>query len=97
MRGGGYGPIDQFVDEEAVANFTALQALVGAIRNVRAEYNVELGRKVLPRSPLCGLITRGVKERTSGSRAACVRLWPHCTDRQWWRHRATRTTRCRAV
>lgn len=37
---------DQFVDEEAVVNFDALQALVRSIRNVRAEYNVELGRKV---------------------------------------------------
>jgi len=36
----------QYVDEEAVANFDALQALVRSIRNVRAEYNVELGRKV---------------------------------------------------
>jgi len=36
----------QFVDADAVANFDALQALVRSVRNVRAEYNVELGRKI---------------------------------------------------
>jgi len=37
---------NQFVDHEAVNNFDALQMLVRSIRNVRAEYNVELGRKI---------------------------------------------------
>jgi valyl-tRNA synthetase len=34
------------VNEAALAHFTALQGLVGAVRNARAEYGVEPGRKV---------------------------------------------------
>ena len=34
------------VDEAALEQFGALQAVVKAIRNARAEYGVELGRKV---------------------------------------------------
>ena len=34
------------IDEAALAHFAALQGLVGAVRNARAEYGVEPGRKV---------------------------------------------------
>ncbi|CAL8463583.1 g3117 [Coccomyxa elongata] len=34
------------IDENAIAQYQALQATVGAIRNARAEYNVELGRRI---------------------------------------------------
>lgn len=34
------------VDNEAVQHFEALQAVVKSIRNARAEYGVELGRKI---------------------------------------------------
>ena len=34
------------IDSEAVQHFEALQAVVRSIRNARAEYGVELGRKI---------------------------------------------------
>lgn len=34
------------VDKEAIEQFEALQAVTRAIRNARAEYGVELGRKI---------------------------------------------------
>lgn len=37
---------DGLVDEEAIEQFEALQAVTRAIRNARAEYGVELGRKI---------------------------------------------------
>lgn len=37
---------DGAVDQEAIEQFEALQAVVRAIRNARAEYGVELGRKI---------------------------------------------------
>lgn len=37
---------DGAVDKEALAHFEALQAVTRAIRNARAEYGVELGRKI---------------------------------------------------
>ncbi len=33
-------------DTQAAAQFSALQAIVRAVRNARAEYGVELGRKI---------------------------------------------------
>lgn len=37
---------DGAVDKAAVEHFEALQAVTRAIRNARAEYGVELGRKI---------------------------------------------------
>ncbi|KAK9917842.1 hypothetical protein WJX75_008794 [Coccomyxa subellipsoidea] len=37
------------IDETAITQYQALQATVGAIRNARAEYNVELGRRIAAR------------------------------------------------
>lgn len=35
-----------FVDSDALKSFSSLQALVRAIRNIRAEYNVDVGKKL---------------------------------------------------
>lgn len=35
-----------YVDDDAITNFTSIQNIIRSIRNARAEYNVEAGKKI---------------------------------------------------